>query len=75
MYKSNAEEKNNPRYKVGKNLKKFRGAMSRGVLAQKASLSVPQILKMETDRKANPTIEALFRVATALGKKVEDFFK
>ena len=76
MYKSNStDKKNNPRYKIGKNLKKFRGTISRGVLAQKASLSVLQLLKMEKNKNANPTIETLFRVANALGKKVEDFFK
>ena len=75
MYKLDKADKNSPRYRISKNLRKLRGSMSRGLLSQKAKLSVNTIVKIETDPNSNPTIEALVRVSSALGIKVEELFR
>ena len=63
--------------KIGKNIKKLRQAkeLSQDRLSKLADVSYNSIIKLETGRITNPTIETLQKIAKALGVSVDILLK
>jgi len=63
--------------KIGKNIKKLRQAkdLSQDRLSKLADVSYNSIIKLETGRITNPTIETLQKIAKALEVQVDDLLK
>ena len=59
--------------KVGENIRKLRQQkkMSQDRLSKKADLALNTIVKIETGKNPNPTIETLQKIAKALGVSVD----
>ena len=62
--------------KLGKNLKKIRGAkkMSQGDVMRGMGCSRSYVSNIENG-KTNPTLETISKLAKVLGVKIEEFFK
>lgn len=62
---------------VSKNIRRIRQAkgMSQDRLSKKADLALNTIVKVETGKNPNPTVETLKKIAKALGVSVGDLFK
>ena len=63
--------------KIGKNIKKLRQAkeLSQDCLSKLTDVSYNLIIKLETGRITNPTIETLQKIAKALEVQVDDLIK
>lgn len=68
---------NNPKSKIGKNLKKIRQekSISQDRLSKLADLSLNTVVTVESGANPNPTIETLTKIANALDVKVDDLIK
>ena len=63
--------------KLSDNIRKLRKqkGLSQDRLSKEADLALNTIVKIETDRNPNPTIDTLFKIATALGVSVDDLLR
>jgi len=68
---------NNPKSKIGKNLKKIRQekSISQDRLSKLADLSLNTVVTVESGANPNPTIETLTKIASALNVRVDDLIK
>ena len=68
---------NNPKSKIGKNLKKIRQdkGISQDRLSKLADLSLNTVVTVESGANSNPTIETLTKIAKALEVGVDDLIK
>ncbi len=68
---------NNPKSKIGKNLKKIRQekSISQDRLSKLADLSLNTVVTIESGANPNPTIETLTKIAGALDVRVDDLIK
>ncbi len=68
---------NNPKSKIGKNLKKIRQekSISQDRLSKLADLSLNTVVTVESGANPNPTIETLTKIASALDVRVDDLIK
>ena len=68
---------NNPKSKIGKNLKKIRQekSISQDRLSKLADLSMNTVVTVESGANPNPTIETLTKIASALNVRVDDLIK
>jgi len=59
--------------KIGENIRKLRQQkkMSQDRLSKKADLALNTIVKIETGKNPNPTLETLQKIAKALGVSVD----
>jgi transcriptional regulator with XRE-family HTH domain len=62
---------------ISKNIRRIRQekGMSQDRLSKKADLALNTIVKVETGKNPNPTVETLKKIAKALGVSVGDLFK
>jgi len=63
--------------KVSNNIRKIRQKkdISQDRLSKEANLALNTIVKIETGKNPNPTVETLEKIAKALGVSVSDLFK
>lgn len=62
---------------IGKNIRNFRikKGISQDRLSKLADLSLNTVVKVESGRNPNPTIETLLKIARSLDIKVNDLVK
>jgi len=62
--------------RIGDNIRKLRQQkkISQDRLSKEADLALNTIVKIETGKKPNPTIETLEKIAKALGVSIGDLF-
>jgi putative transcriptional regulator len=62
---------------IGKIIRKYRRekGMSQEALARAADLSLPTIVKIESGKTPNPTINTIKRIAAVLGASVDELLK
>jgi transcriptional regulator with XRE-family HTH domain len=60
--------------KIGKKIRELRGKLeiSQDKLSKLSDLCINTVVKLESDKNPNPTIETLNKIAKALEVKVED---
>jgi transcriptional regulator with XRE-family HTH domain len=62
---------------IGKNIRnlRFKKGISQDRLSKLADLSLNTIVKVESGKNSNPTIDTLTRIARAFDVKVDDLIK
>ncbi len=63
--------------KIGENIRKLRQQkkMSQDRLSKEANLALNTIVKLETSKNPNPTLETLQKIAKALGVSIDKILK